>query len=293
MPLGISMDEFLKHFGTKGMSWGIRKDEKKVAKADKAWEKNIFTPKSAIAIHNMVADRMNGPSGELARLNNKPQYRGKDFNNESPLRQKYYQEHSDIANRLTNEAITSIHGSSPSGKLKATLGVTESGQPYVKVSPSTVTHAAEENGLTFLFNTNDAGQFVSVELMEQTLMQMDISVEEFLEHVGTKGMKWGVRKDDRASRAASTPKAQAKRMTDAELKTTVERLRMEQQYVQITHSMSTPSFMKRILAKHGSQALNTITATATTALVALALKKAKRGTVKVPFKGIKDNISFT
>jgi hypothetical protein len=114
-------------------------------------------------------------------------------------------------------------------------------------------------------------------------------MEDFLEHVGVKGMKWGVRKADRSG---NTPKAQAKRMSDAELKTAVERLRMEQQYVQITHSLNPPPFMKNLLAKHGNQAVNTVLGLAITALVGSAMKKVKGTRAKVPFKGLKENISF-
>ena len=96
---------------------------------------------------------------------------------------------------------------------------------------------------------------------------MSVEVKEFIEHFGTKGMKWGVRKKPDPSRSASNWKARkdkeradkekakksgvpakpgstrkpepaqarakAKQMTDEELKAAVSRLQMEKQYVDL------------------------------------------------------------
>lgn len=51
-----------------------------------------------------------------------------------------------------------------------------------------------------------------------------------LEHYGTKGMKWGVRKDRGGSSGSKTSSRPASKMSDSELKKRVNRLNLEKQY---------------------------------------------------------------
>lgn len=53
--------------------------------------------------------------------------------------------------------------------------------------------------------------------------------ENFLEHFGVKGMKWGIRKDRRSGKA-KTSKEVAKTLTNKELTKRINRLNMEKQY---------------------------------------------------------------
>lgn len=71
--------------------------------------------------------------------------------------------------------------------------------------------------------------------VDKQAMQSE-TVNDVLEHYGTKGMKWGVRRSRRSlSRAAkaSTGKS-VKDLSDQELRTVVNRMNMEQQYSRLT-----------------------------------------------------------
>lgn len=57
--------------------------------------------------------------------------------------------------------------------------------------------------------------------------------DEFLEHYGIPGMKWGVRKDRRSGRRKSATE-EASTLTDKELRKRVSRLEMEKRYVELT-----------------------------------------------------------
>ena len=57
--------------------------------------------------------------------------------------------------------------------------------------------------------------------------------EEYIEHYGVPGMKWGVRKDRKKGRRKSTSE-EASTLTNKELKKRVNRLEMEKKYVRLT-----------------------------------------------------------
>lgn len=59
--------------------------------------------------------------------------------------------------------------------------------------------------------------------------------DNFLEHYGTKGMKWGIRKAV-SGRKGKSASATAKTLTDKELKKRVNRLNMEKQYTKMSES---------------------------------------------------------
>ncbi len=81
--------------------------------------------------------------------------------------------------------------------------------------------------------------------------------ENFLEHYGTKGMKWGIRKDRKSGKGKSS-KETAKTLTDTELTKRINRLNMEKQYTDLVKS--SPSSVAKgskivggILASAGKQ----------------------------------------
>lgn len=58
-------------------------------------------------------------------------------------------------------------------------------------------------------------------------------MDDFLEHFGIKGMKWGIRRDN-PSGSKKTPAATAKKLTNTELTKRVNRLNMENRYSELT-----------------------------------------------------------
>jgi len=100
---------------------------------------------------------------------------------------------------------------------------------------------------------------------------MDTEVEDFLEHFGVKGMKWGVRKERRSGTGAAKPvkpgsnrgknigsrSYDAKKLSNADLNRVVKRMRLEQEYASLNKKASQKgdSFAKKLLQKEGSKAL--------------------------------------
>lgn len=87
-------------------------------------------------------------------------------------------------------------------------------------------------------------------------------IERTLEHYGIKGMKWGVRRSQeeldrlagrtpRKSRRART--SEARSMSDTELRSRINRIQMEQQYVKLTAPKTNAGakFVKDLLANSG------------------------------------------
>jgi hypothetical protein len=56
------------------------------------------------------------------------------------------------------------------------------------------------------------------------------TTEEFLQHHGVKGMKWGIRNKRTSKKGASSEKPRAKNLSDEELRKAVSRMQMEAQY---------------------------------------------------------------
>jgi hypothetical protein len=92
---------------------------------------------------------------------------------------------------------------------------------------------------------------------------------EFLEHVGILGMKWGrkkVRTSDDHNKKVSLKGKKINEMTNAELKSFNERLQLERQYKQLTQSEINPGkkFVNDLLTSTAKQvAANYITKYAT------------------------------
>ena len=78
--------------------------------------------------------------------------------------------------------------------------------------------------------------------------------EDFLEHYGTKGMKWGVRKSSTKS-SKSSPAEKAAKLSDSDLKAKVNRLNMEKQYISLT---SEKAKANRSILKKGSEYVGSV-----------------------------------
>lgn len=87
---------------------------------------------------------------------------------------------------------------------------------------------------------------------------------EILEHVGIKGMKWGVRKSkaermDAKRFKKGMKKHNPKRFTNAELQTIITRMKLEQEYVKLTtppKTKKTDGFVKTLIKNNAKHAVN-------------------------------------
>lgn len=117
---------------------------------------------------------------------------------------------------------------------------------------------------------------------------------------GVKGMKWGIRKKrtsgssssskpEKSSPKKSSPPVQAKRpntfrekpnnrrMTDAELRSKLNRLQMEKQYRDLTaDTPKAKSFMKQLMAESGKQAAKQVANKAVNVGVQMAIEAAAK-----------------
>ena len=99
-----------------------------------------------------------------------------------------------------------------------------------------------------------AGETPLSELME----------EAYLAHYGVKGMHWGIRKEPQ--------QRQISNMTDSELRDVVNRMRLEQQYRDITQSTATKVGRKHV-ARYANQAVNLVVTTILTATIGAYVKQ--------------------
>jgi hypothetical protein len=196
----LEVDDFLEHFGVKGMQWGVRRAQKKSAKAESKWEKKFNNPRAYFQVHNRAADLAN--THDVARINNMPRYRNADFTRDSPLRREYYRAHETAMNRRFQQAADEIVGPSPSGR--RVLVDERTGA----ISLSDAQHA---NLPEFRFKRDNTGHILSIEVVGEPLEHLDTNkgelqmdyiedVDDFLEHFGVKGMRWGVRRQARLER---------------------------------------------------------------------------------------------
>lgn len=269
--------DILEHHGIKGMKWGVRNDNghqgeqaktKKIAKLDKKFEKNMNSAQTIIAIHNRACDIGNP---KLAAINNKPQYKGKDFTRDSPLRQKYYKE---VQNSFLDGVVQAAKemGTNASGTKEYSIVETKSGGWDIYLAD--VKHS-DTPEFSFDVDYDDMGYVINVMPANDHLITHSNTVEDFLAHYGVKGQKWGVRRYGPKSRRqsqASRDHAQNRKlasMSDQELQQHVNRIRLERQYKDLEKSK----------IKKGHDTARTILAVGATVNAAIAFSKSPAGKI--------------
>lgn len=190
------VQEFLEHHGVKGQKWGIRNDRghqgeraktKKIAKLDKKFANPKFLSLS-IQLHNRAAELTN--KNDISRINNKPQYKNKDFTRDTPLRQKYYKEHQQAFVDNVQRAADEL-GTNASGTQKYRI-VENSNGDWSAVLEN-IKHAGNDT-INIKVNRDLKGYITSLEIIDAARHGID-QVQSFLEHHGVKGQKWGIRRD--------------------------------------------------------------------------------------------------
>ncbi len=109
-------------------------------------------------------------------------------------------------------------------------------------------------------------------------------IDNILEHYGTKGMKWGVRKKSGSGKKKSA-KQTVKTLTNKELKKRVDRLNMEKQYVDLVGKSSSSSILKgravvtQMVKTAGKQKMQSLITEGVSKSVDMAIAGAKK---KIP-----------
>ena len=106
--------------------------------------------------------------------------------------------------------------------------------------------------------------------MGDTLADTPISAvmpnENDIQHYGVKGMHWGIRKDRNQLRKERAHQQRIKQMSDQDLQKVVSRMRLEQQYRDMTTSPAV-KVGKKHASKYMNQALNTVVSSLITATI--------------------------
>lgn len=270
MTLMTEVNDYLEHYGIKGMQWGVRRQQKRLAKADKKWEKNINTVPTYIAVHNRAADLSNNL--DIDRINSMPKFKNRSMNDENdPVTKAYFKAHENAFNKRMKQAAEEIIGTNPSGTKRINIDLKTGETTLVDVE-----HANSiDNPGRIVVEFDELHQikrFVVVPSTNLTQAEMD-ETDEFLAHHGVKGMKWGVRRKGSGSSrpgGRTTYQKPAARLSDAELNRRIKRMELEKRYADLNAPTSTrgKKFTESFVEKQGHK----LATTAVTAAIGLAVK---------------------
>lgn len=240
-------EDYLKHYGVKGMKWGVRRSDdgstrserkaaKKTAKADQKFEKKAGSDKVFYDVYNKAAKSANA---KIDTINNSAKYKGKDLRSDSKLMTQYNRDVQTMFNKSLKEAADSM-GTNASGTRRYGIQFDNNGNWSVK--SENVKHA-DDGDLYVVPKYDELGHILS----------FDFTTEKpELKHYGVKGMKWGVRRTDAQLKSAK-PQASddvkavrsaerkiksggTKSLSNQELQSVITRMNLEKQYQNLSQS---------------------------------------------------------
>lgn len=195
--MSVDVEDFLEHYGVKGMRWGVRrakaKKELRTIRQDKLYASRRTQTALWVGIHNQAADLAN--KHDVGRINSKKEYKGKNFNDpkNAALKEKYYKEHQNAFLKRVEEVGKKIE---PNASGTQTYAVMIGNDGSWGVTLSDIVKHADDDEIIFTVKVNydSMGRIISLLPSERAIEMSDLT-EEFLSHYGVKGMRWGVRKD--------------------------------------------------------------------------------------------------
>lgn len=248
MDAAAIIENALAHYGVKGMRWGVRKSEasgnrqqRRIAKKDAQFEKTANRGEAHLMLWSESISTLK-KSGDLKRINNKPEYAKSKFGLQTgltrnkALKKKYNDE---VAQKLIDHM-----------KKNASQYVNASGtrrlaieQAYVgKVYQASKSHwrivteeikQAAENGLSVRIVRDEVDRIIDLIPEPDDLQQSAIA------HYGVKGMRWGQRKAARPVSAEAAAKSEVKTqvkknkisaVSNADLQAAIRRMQLEQDF---------------------------------------------------------------
>lgn len=249
--------EFVQHFGVKGMKWGVRKVRgsdsegrsrfnpdfqkkegrttthdvvntlfgvavpivapltipsqvrlvRKGARAlggdqEARFERKANSFKTVKKIHDSAAKDLNDGLGKINK-----KYEGVNLNDpkNSAKRRAYDREAKDFMAKTYQKHANAVK--SPSGKQQ--YDVEMRGDDHITFTTRKVKHADGEDSVELMAIRGKGGHIIDVQWADGTMAQGEEFVQDFLEHYGVKGMKWGVRREH-----ARVSTSQARTVTD-------------------------------------------------------------------------------
>lgn len=241
----VTADEFiLQHFGVKGMKWGHRKGStatskagKKVAKADKKFESVNARYSKTFEIADAARTSFKS-SGDLKKISDK--YSSQLTSSFSANRQVKKAYDAEVQQSFMKHLKAAADKQSPnaSGTRKYTITVPPKRPDRWIVTTTEIKHASESVEFEIVRDKN--GLIIDIKPVTD-LQQSALAAEEFLEHYGVKGMKWGKRKNpasaDAAAKATTKTAVKSKGLhtvSNADLQTAIRRMQLEQDFKRLS-----------------------------------------------------------
>jgi 2'-5' RNA ligase len=252
VPMDVAMSD-IQHYGVKGMKWGIRKEtdaqtylrigdtpqDRKDARRDARWMKKNHGVDITAGQYMAKSDRKIFGAAkktlkpEVKALNKSPEFSGKENRKQlkdpnSALASRYDKAHTELFAKHMQAAVEKHGKTSPSGKWEEKVRVGKDGSWYVgiKKTGQPVRHAAmsDMDYEFFVQPLRDADRLIvdyqMLEIVEDASMAQTSELgEEFLEHFGVKGMKWGVRKAQLGTAVGNVKRRNADRQFKRRAKT--------------------------------------------------------------------------
>jgi hypothetical protein len=266
------VNDFLEHYGVKGMKWGVRKDRQGIIRPrvtlnyfdrrEQRWVDSAQTKRYSEVYRRAQFGIRKG----IRELNENPKYKGQSFKLDSPLRKEYYSDYSKLVTDQLNSTVGKQKILNPFGKvgqspfrrfeLNFEFDVEKELRPRAFIRRTDTSAARKQKighadmeedfeievGLVFdeldhIIDIRYPGVDEPVE--HSTTDDMD----EFLEHWGILGMKWGVRRPTGPDGlVAGSPYRKQKvsigDLSDEELKKVITRIEMEKKYSDLTKNNS-------------------------------------------------------